>query len=333
MAKKKAFGIPQNLSDGIGQTISTANSNVGQLRYEIISLDRIELDPNNPRKLMLERADIIHGISKDDRQYETKQEEFEKLSTLANSIKKVGVRHPIELYKEGSKFILISGERRVLASHLAGKSDIQAKVLDSKPEGIELRLLQWIENIEREDLTVWEKVGNIEQIAEAYKNINHVGLNSESLSELLGCSKKQASRYLSLLNSPSELRNRLKNSNLTDLIKISQIVSTEDPQVRELMISAAETGISREELTQLKKMNTKQKAVKEKPKKGRPETLYKVATNDKEVVKELVRCVVSQDEYADLADKFQSINWNSVGAVKTAFKMLVDMMSKEKVSV
>lgn len=333
MAKRKAFGIPQNLSEGIGQTITTANSNVGQLRYEIITLDRIELDPDNPRKLTLERSDVVNGLSKDDKQYEAKHSELEKLDTLANSIKKVGVRHPIELYKDGSKFILISGERRVLASHLAGKSDIQAKVLEKKPDSVELRLLQWIENIEREDLSIWEKLGNISQIAEAHNQMNNAELTSESLSGLLGCSRKQASRYLSLLNSPEDLKARLQKSNLTDMLKLYQIVSAKDPQVRELMISAAESGVSREDFNQIKKMNTSKDVSKTKLKKGRPETLYKVATNDSSVVKELVRCVVSQKEYADFADKFQSIDWDSVGAVKSAFKMLVDMMSKEKVSV
>jgi len=327
MAKKKAFSIPKKLSDGIGQTISTANNNIGQLRYDIISLARIELDPNNPRKLTIQREDIIHGISKDDKDYAVKQNDVEKLTSLANSIKKVGVRHPIEVYKDSSNFILISGERRLLASHMAGKIDIQARILDKKPDGVELRLLQWIENIEREDLSVWEKIGNIQQISEAYSKINNTPLTSDTLSTLLGCSKKQASRYLSLLNAPDEIIQRLQNTEILDLIKLSQIVNTSDEKTRDVMISAAEKGVSREELSQLKQTNLKRASRKGKSKRGRPETLYKISTNNKMIIKNLIQCVVTNDNYMEHADRFKAVDWDSVGSVRSALKMLFDLMN------
>jgi len=57
---------------------------------------------------------------------------------------------------------------------LAGKQDIQAKVLDKQTEPTQNSgLLQWIENIEREDLSLWEPLRNLEKINHAYmKNTN-----------------------------------------------------------------------------------------------------------------------------------------------------------------
>ncbi len=92
-----------------------------------------------------------------------KQKEFETLQSLAKSITKVGVRNAIEVYKHNSRYRLISGERRLLASLLAGKTHIPVRI-SQRPDEYRLRYLQWIENIQREDLTLWEKFVNLQQL-------------------------------------------------------------------------------------------------------------------------------------------------------------------------
>jgi len=88
---------------------------------------------------------------------------------MAETIKKYGVRNAVEIYKFGTGYRLIHGERRCLSSMLAGKKDIPAKVLDEKPNDLDIRLLQFIENAQREDLNLYETLNNIRQILDEYK--------------------------------------------------------------------------------------------------------------------------------------------------------------------
>ncbi|MCP6769829.1 ParB N-terminal domain-containing protein, partial [Klebsiella pneumoniae] len=79
-------------------------------------------------------------------------EELEKLKELASTIESSGVINPIVVYKRGEVYRVVAGERRCLASFLANKSEIEARVFNEKPKGFELKLIQWIENTAREDL-------------------------------------------------------------------------------------------------------------------------------------------------------------------------------------
>ena len=88
------------------------------------------------------------------------------------------------VYKHGEKYRLIAGERRTLASILAGKADIQAKILDARPDELKISLLQWIENIERKDLSLWERLNNLEKIVHAYAESKNIPPNQVSITEL-----------------------------------------------------------------------------------------------------------------------------------------------------
>jgi len=80
------------------------------------------------------------------------------IQDLANSIKSKGILQPIIVKpdaKHKEQFILIIGERRVLAAKKAGCTNIPAMVIkDDHYESLELSL---IENIQREDLTPMEQ--------------------------------------------------------------------------------------------------------------------------------------------------------------------------------
>ena len=61
------------------------------------------------------------------------------------------------VYKLGEKYRLVAGERRTLAS-IIGQDRYSAKILDSKPTDLKISLLQWIGNVERSDLSLWERL-------------------------------------------------------------------------------------------------------------------------------------------------------------------------------
>ena len=69
----------------------------------------------------------------------------------------------------GTGYRLIHGERRCLSSILAGKHDIPAKILDEKPNDFDIRLLQLIENIQREDLILIDVLNNVKEVIKEYK--------------------------------------------------------------------------------------------------------------------------------------------------------------------
>lgn len=336
MAKKKAFGIPKLLSDGIGETINTGNNNIGQLRYEIVSLSRIQLDNENPRDLLISKDDVIHGVRENDSNYERKKSELESLETLAFSIRKAGVRNPVELYKDRDHYILISGERRVLGSLLAGKTDVPAKILESKPDELQLRFLQWIENIEREDLTIWERLYNIEQLIGAYKNSDESNLiDSEILSNIIGCSKKQSKRYLDVVLADNGLKNILKEAGISDLIKLSLIVGTKDKDQQKRLIEEATKGASREGLSDvIKSMSNESKKTRpsstNKNGAGRPRTsiAVNVPINKISALQTIIENVINSDPtYIKHAPNFDRIDWSNANHVKTAFETFVDFVS------
>ena len=91
MSKKKPFKIDQSLIQGIADSIGTSQSNTTHLRTETIPLDRIKLDPENPRDLVLTVKDIINGISDTDPQCKRKANELEELKEFSNEIKEDGL--------------------------------------------------------------------------------------------------------------------------------------------------------------------------------------------------------------------------------------------------
>ena len=140
MSKKKRFGISEALTRGLSETIHVVENNLGVFRNVILPLSRIELDPENPRKLTIDLSDVKEGLRPDDPLYQRKQEELEKLKELAHTIKSSGVINPVVVYKLGEFYRVVAGERRCLASILAGKQEIEARVFNERPKSFDHRL-------------------------------------------------------------------------------------------------------------------------------------------------------------------------------------------------
>ena len=121
MTKKKRFGISQALTRGLSETINVVENNAGLYRNVMLPLSRIELDPENPRRLAIDLNDIRQGLNDDYPAYYIKQAELERLRELAHTIQANGIINPIVVYKRGELYRIVAGERRSLASLLAGK--------------------------------------------------------------------------------------------------------------------------------------------------------------------------------------------------------------------
>ena len=138
-----------------------------------IRLDRIESDPDQPRRTF------------DD----------ERLEELADSIRQEGVLQPIAVRYSADRdcYVILHGERRWRASKLAGLTTIPAIVRDV-PE--ERRLIQQLmENVVREDLNAVDRAAALRALRAQMGNApwervaDAVGIRRSRLFQLLGTEK------------------------------------------------------------------------------------------------------------------------------------------------
>lgn len=129
------------------------------------------------------------------------------LQELANSIEALGVIQPITLRKDGTKFEIISGERRFRASKLAGLKSIPAYIrLVNDQELLEMAL---VENIQREDLDAIEVALTYQRLLE------EIGLTQETLSHRLGKERSTITNSIRLLKLSPEVQQAIRNGKIS----------------------------------------------------------------------------------------------------------------------
>lgn len=172
--KKQALGrgLSALLKDPENDIKSVEDKNADKVVGNIIELelDAIEINPFQPRSNFNE----------------------ESLRELATSIKELGVIQPITVRKmEFNKFQLISGERRLRASKLAGLNVIPAYIRIANDN--ESLVMALVENIQRHDLDPIE-------IALSYQRlIDEIQLTQEQMSDRVGKKRSTITNYLRLL--------------------------------------------------------------------------------------------------------------------------------------
>ena len=132
----------------------------------------------------------------------------EALRELAQSIKEQGVIQPVTVRKLGyNRYQLISGERRLRASKLAGLTRIPVFIRIANDE--QMLELALIENIHRENL-------NAIEVAISYQRlIDECNLTQEQLSEKLGKSRPAIANFLRLLKLPAEMQIALRDGHIS----------------------------------------------------------------------------------------------------------------------
>lgn len=334
MSKKKRFGISEALTRGLSETINVVENNNGVFRNVVLPLSRVELDPDNPRKLAIDLTDIRHGLRPDDPLYAQKQEELEKLKELSHTIKSSGVINPIVVYKNGEFYRVVAGERRSLASILAGKQEIEARVFNEKPKGFELKLIQWVENTAREDLTLNERLNNVRDIMREYQNQHGVvETNATLLKSITGLSLSQSSYYISVLNAPADVQVHIESGEIRNLDKAALIASVPSADVRQRVIQACAQGSSMKELRHLIQQQKALHKVTKLPtasNRGRATINIKLGTTlNASVVKMIVESVLIQPAYEKYKDVFLQVNWVDLRQVTKAFRKLVEILEIE----
>jgi len=114
-----------------------------------------------------------------------------ELQELANSIKTYGLIQPITVRKKENHYELISGERRLRASLLAGLNKIPVFIKEiNNNQMLEVAL---VENIQRQDLDPIEIALSLDRL------INEYNFTQEKLGKKIGKSRSSISNFIRLL--------------------------------------------------------------------------------------------------------------------------------------
>ncbi len=147
-----------------------------------IDIDMIETNPFQPRTDFDEKA----------------------LQELSESIKTQGVIQPVTVRKMGyDKYQLISGERRLRASKMAGMKKIPVFIRVANDE--QMLEMALIENIHREGLNAIEVALSYQRLLEECQ------LTQEQLSEKVGKDRSTVTNFLRLLKLPPEIQVALRD--------------------------------------------------------------------------------------------------------------------------
>jgi len=179
MAKRPSLGR------GLAALLPSGPAIASAAETQEIPLDQIVANPYQPRLVF----------------------DQEQLAELAASIGRHGVLQPILVVRTADGFQLVAGERRVLASRLAGRSTIPAQVkeLDAKT----ILAVALVENVQRAELDPVEKARALARLREEF------GATQEELAKEIGVSRAQVANLLRLLALPAGVQEAISKGQLS----------------------------------------------------------------------------------------------------------------------
>jgi ParB family transcriptional regulator, chromosome partitioning protein len=174
----------QNIDTDLKNTAGSLKTEVVEQKVGVqrVALDKIEVNPNQPRKDFDETA----------------------LSELAASIKMHNIIQPLTVSAlAGGKYRLIAGERRFRASKIAGLKDVPVYVREASAD--QLLELALLENLQRENL-------NAIEIALSYKRLmEDLDYTQEQVAERMGKERSTVTNYIRLLKLPPDIQVAVRN--------------------------------------------------------------------------------------------------------------------------
>jgi len=184
MINKKRMGLGRGLGALLPEKEMEENDTQSIETYEL-SVDSIETNPYQPR---------THFDS-------------DALIELKESIQVQGIIQPITVRKIANGYQLISGERRLQASRLAGLTKIPAYIREATDQ--QMLEMGLIENIQRENLNPME-------VALAYSRLlKECNIKQDELGSRVGKDRTTVNNYLRLLNLPKVIQTGLAEKKLS----------------------------------------------------------------------------------------------------------------------
>ncbi len=132
----------------------------------------------------------------------------QELVNLAISIRMNGILQPITVRETDKGYELVSGERRLRASRLAGMVVVPCIVVDVTE--LKSAVFSLIENLQRQNLGYFEEGLAIEKL------MNEFGLSQDEVARRLGKAPSTVSNKLRLLNLPKKAQRLLLENGLSE---------------------------------------------------------------------------------------------------------------------
>jgi ParB family chromosome partitioning protein len=180
-----------------------------------IEVSKIQFNPLQPRKQFSE----------------------EEIQSLKTSIQHEGLLQPILVAKEGERYVLIAGERRLRAVTKLGWEKIPAVVIDSVSE-VDLLRKSLVENIQRANLNPIEQANAYKKLIEEY------GYSLEKLARELGKDFSTISNTIRLLNLPEDIQEEIKDGNITPGHARALLMLKSEKEMREMVAEIKTKNLS-----------------------------------------------------------------------------------------
>lgn len=316
-SKRKRFSTGGASLQGISDAVSAGTVELGELNFDSLDIDRIEPDPENPRRLGLSEDELAWlkdraavAKARADESPDTRTETLLALRNLADSMDENGVLQPIKVYRHGTVFRIAYGERRYWAARVAGLSAMPAWILSKRPT--RLRAVQLVENIQREDLILSARVRNvIGVLSELAEDGEATG---QRLATLVGMNERTARRYLQVAQGPENVRDAVLAGELTAL-KDAAAMTGMDEEMRLFVLEAVRAGKSVADAVAV--WEARQRTKETEGKRGRPKTKVTLgSTRNVALVKALMGRLLDEDQIPD-------VDWDDYGAIAKAWQQLL----------
>ncbi len=212
MSKERKFG----LGKGLGALLNDTD--------EVLQHSR-QANQNQPHEQLHYTAGSINNIQINQVEVNPFQPRFEfdedALNELASSIRLQGLIQPITVRRlNNNAYQLISGERRLRASKIAGLTEIPAYVRTADDQ--QMLEMALIENIQRENLNAIEVAISFQRM------IDECQLKQEELGDRVSKNRSTITNYLRLLKLPPVIQASIRDGKIS-MGHARAIISVEDP--------------------------------------------------------------------------------------------------------
>ena len=200
MQKAKRSGLPETVAmkhDGHFVDLISARS-LGP-RIRMIPIEKIDPNPHQARC------------------------ELGNIGELQDSIKSKGILEPILVRAKGSRFEIIAGERRFIASKNIGLKELPC--IDMDVEDNEAMEIALIENLQRKDLDIFEEADGLQALADIHQ------YHHQQISEKIGKARSTITEILSIAKIPKNVRDIIRETGVfsrSTIIEIAKQKSEED---------------------------------------------------------------------------------------------------------
>lgn len=160
----------------------------------------------------------------------------EAIAELAGSIAENGLLHPIVVRPAGSRWQLVSGDRRLRAMKKLGWAGAPALVRPVDDRA--MLVLALVENLQRSDLTALEEAEGYRQLIEQF------GLTQKEAAERVGRERSTVANALRLLSLPSGVRRLVEEGRLSAGHARALLGLSDERLMLALAKEAADRGLS-----------------------------------------------------------------------------------------